>query len=211
MNTRSSWLELATLLVVAGNILCFCKSLLDVVGLATNSTFEFVLVALYSDSPLSRILLYYIEVGGPHFVHGGRFKIQHFTNELRPNSNKRQFAQDVRILNGNNMLHLYMVWFTCTFQIYSNIKYRDELHPTYLQGVHYKWMVDIVAMPMRVGQKKFLVLAREDLTNQVDRRALRSKTTSPICQFILEDIVCRYGCVGKIVVDRGELNSDEAG
>ena len=108
------------------------------------------------------------------------------------------------------MLHLYMVWFTCTFQIYSNIKYRDELHPTYLQGVHYKWMVDIVVMPMGVGKKKSLVLAREDLTNQVEGRALRSKTTSTICQFILEDIVCRYGCVGKIVADRGELNSDEA-
>ena len=110
MIIRSSWLELATLLVVAGNTLCFCKSTPDVAGLATNSTFEFVLVALYSDSPLSRILLYYIEVGGPHFVHGGRFKIQHFTNELRPNSNKRQFTQDAHILNGNEILHLYTVW-----------------------------------------------------------------------------------------------------
>ena len=71
-------------------------------------------------------------------------------------------------------------------------------------------MVDIVVMPMGVGKKKSLVLAREDLTNQVEGRALRSKTTSTICQFILEDIVCRYGCVGKIVADRGELNSDEA-
>ena len=71
-------------------------------------------------------------------------------------------------------------------------------------------MVDIVAMPMGAGQKKFLVLAREDLMNQVEGRTLRSKTTSAISQFILEDIVCRYGCIGKIVVDRGELNSDEA-
>ena len=67
-----------------------------------------------------------------------------------------------------------------------------------------------MAMPMGASQKKFLVLAREDLTNQVEGRALRSKTTSLVCQFILEDIVCRYGCIGKIVVDRGELNSDEA-
>ena len=31
------------------------------------------------------------------------------------------------------------------------------------------------------------------------------------CQLILEVIVCRYGCVRKIVADRGELNSNEAG
>ena len=100
---------------------------------------------------------------------------------------------------------------TCpTCQIYSSIKHRDELHPTYSPTIHYKWMVDIVAMPMGASQKKFLVLAREDLTNQVEGRALRSKTTSAVCQFILEDIICRYGCIGKIVADRGELNSDEA-
>ena len=49
-----------------------------------------------------------------------------------------------------------------------------------------------MAMPMGASQKKFLVLAREDLTNQVEGRALRSKTTSAVCQFILEDIICRY-------------------
>ena len=33
-----------------------------------------------------------------------------------------------------------------TYQLYSNIKHRDKLHSTYLPGVHYKWMVDLVAM-----------------------------------------------------------------
>ena len=35
-------------------------------------------------------------------------------------------------------------------------------------------MVDIVAMPTWIGQKKYLVLAQEDLTNQVEGRALRT-------------------------------------
>ena len=70
-------------------------------------------------------------------------------------------------------------------------------------------MVDIVAMPTRVGQK-YLVLAREDLTNQVEGRALRRKTCSAVCQFLLEEVFCRYGCVGQVIVDRGELDSDKA-
>ena len=42
------------------------------------------------------------------------------------------------------------------------------------------------------------------------RKDTRLKNTSVVCQFILEDIVCKYGFVGKVVVDRGELNSNEA-
>ena len=52
-----------------------------------------------------QILLFHIDVGSPHFVRGGRFKIQHLTNELWPNSNKSRFAQDVRILN-DTVCHL---------------------------------------------------------------------------------------------------------
>ena len=62
---------------------------------------------------------------------------------------------------------------------------------------------------MGMGQMKYLVLAREDLTNQVEGRALRNKTTSAVCKFLLKDVICRYGCVGKIVTDRGELDENE--
>jgi hypothetical protein len=94
-------------------------------------------------------------------------------------------------------------------QLYSNVHHRDELHPTYPLAMHYKWMVDIVTMSMGWWQMKYLVLAREDLTNQVEGRALRSKETSTVCKFLLEDVICRYGCVGKIVADRGELDANE--
>ena len=73
-----------------------------------------------------------------------------------------------------------------------------------IRNYDYKWVIDLVTMPLGVGQKRHLVLAREDLTNQ------RTKGTLGVCQFILEDIVCRYGCIGKIVADVGELNSVEA-
>ena len=54
------------------------------------------------------------------------------------------------------------------------------------------------------------MLAREELTNQVEGRALRTEETSSVCKFLLEDVICRYGCVGKIVADRGELDANEA-
>jgi hypothetical protein len=76
-------------------------------------------------------------------------------------------------------------------------------------AMHYKWMVDIVTMPMGRWHMKYLVLAREDLTNQ-GGRALRSKETSSVCKFLLQDVICRYGCVSKIVADRGELDANEA-
>ena len=67
-----------------------------------------------------------------------------------------------------------------------------------------------MTMPMGVGQMRYLVLAREDLTNQVEGRALPNKTIAAVCRFLIEEVVCRYGCVGKIIADRGELDAQEA-
>ena len=94
--------------------------------------------------------------------------------------------------------------------MHSVVRHRDELHPTYPPTVHFKWMVDLVTMPMGEGQKRYLVLAREDLTNQVEGRVLTNKTTAAMCKFLIEDVICRYGYVRKIVADRGELDAKEA-
>ena len=100
---------------------------------------------------------------------------------------------------------------TCTdCQMFSSVRHRDELHPTYPLCLHYKWVVDLITMPLGLWQMRYIVLAREDLSNQVEGRALRTKTTSSVCKFLLEDVVCRYGCIGKITADRGELDADEA-
>ena len=72
--------------------------------------------------------------------------------------------------------------------------------------MYYKWLVDIVVIQMGLGQMKYLVLGREDLTG----RALRNKTTLAVCMFLLQDVICRYGCVSKKVADRGELDANEA-
>ena len=97
-----------------------------------------------------------------------------------------------------------------TCQLQSKIRYRDELHPTYPPSIHFQWVIDLVIMPPGIWGMRYLVLAREELSNFVEGRALRTKNTEGICQFILEDIFSRYGSVGQMRADRGELNVVEA-
>lgn len=95
-------------------------------------------------------------------------------------------------------------------QVYSNVCRRDGQHPTYPLAIHYKWVVNLVTMPMGHALKKYLVLAWEDLSNQVEKKALRTKFTKGVCWFFLNDVICRHGCVGKIMADRGELDAKKA-
>ena len=81
-------------------------------------------------------------------------------------------------------------------QQFSNVRHRDGLHPTYPLAMHFKWVVDLIVMPLGVWQMRYIVLAREDLMNQVEGRALRTKATNVVCKFLLEDVICRYGCIG---------------
>ena len=37
-------------------------------------------------------------------------------------------------------------------QMHSIVRHRDEFHPTYSPTVHFKLMVDLVTMPMGIGQ-----------------------------------------------------------
>ena len=56
-------------------------------------------------------------------------------------------------------------------QLQSKIRHRDELHPTYPPSIHFRWMIDLVAMPSGIWSMKYLVLAREELSNFVEGRA----------------------------------------
>ena len=97
---------------------------------------------------------------------------------------------------------------TCRLQ--SKIRYKDELHPTYPPSIHFQWVIDLVIMPPGIWGMRYLVLAREELSNFVEGRALRTKNTKGICRFILEDIFSRYRSIGQMRADRGELDVVEA-
>ncbi|KAL2644231.1 hypothetical protein R1flu_011818 [Riccia fluitans] len=49
-----------------------------------------------------------------------------------------------------------------TCQMYSNIRHRDGLHPTYPLAIHFKWVVDLVTMPIGLWQMRYLVLITAD-------------------------------------------------
>ena len=48
------------------------------------------------------------------------------------------------------------------------------------------------------------------LTNQVEGKALMKKTTATVCQFLINDVIYHYGCIGRIMDDREELDAQEA-
>lgn len=94
-------------------------------------------------------------------------------------------------------------------QEFSSKRYYEELHPEYPPAILFSWSIDVVKFP-RVEGYHAAVIAREGLTNFVEGRALTNTKTATICRFVLEEIICRYGCCDRMRADNGELGSSEA-
>jgi hypothetical protein len=56
------------------------------------------------------------------------------------------------------------------------------------------------------GGKKALVVAREDLLGWPEAKALANATTEEIATFLWEEVVCRHGVFGRLVINRGPEN-----
>jgi len=65
--------------------------------------------------------------------------------------------------------------------------------------------LDVVHLPRDNG-KNFFVMARDDLSGWPEGRALAKADAASIAKFIWEDIVCRHGIFGKLVIDGGPEN-----
>jgi hypothetical protein len=81
----------------------------------------------------------------------------------------------------------------------------EALHPTWVSVMWQKVCLDIVYMPV-IGGFKYMVLARDDLSGWVEGRPLREKTAAAVARFLWEDIVCRFGLYGRLVIDGGSEN-----
>jgi hypothetical protein len=57
---------------------------------------------------------------------------------------------------------------------------------------------------------KYLILAREELSNFVEDRTLRTKFTEEVYRFILEDNFSRYDTIRSMRANRGELDVVES-
>ena len=83
----------------------------------------------------------------------------------------------------------------------------EGLHPTWVTLFWQKAGLDVVYMPLCEGIK-YLVVARCDLSGWVEARPMRNLTSKAVARFLWEDIICRHGCFGKLVVDGGSENKD---
>lgn len=55
---------------------------------------------------------------------------------------------------------------------------------------------------------KFLVVVRDDLSGWIEAKALRNANSKEVARFLWEDVICRHGCFGRMIVDGGLENKD---
>jgi hypothetical protein len=68
------------------------------------------------------------------------------------------------------------------------------------------WFVDVVNMTEEEGGYKYVIMAREGLSNWLEAARLKRKRSIDWIKFVDREIVTRYGCT-TIVSDHGELDS----
>jgi len=56
------------------------------------------------------------------------------------------------------------------------------------------------------GGKKALMVARKDLSGWPEAKAIANATAETIAKFLWEEVVCRYGVFGRLVIDGGPEN-----
>ena len=69
--------------------------------------------------------------------------------------------------------------------------------PSLFQKIH----VDVMIMGVISNQHRLVVAARDSLTRYLEARALRAENGETLGRFLLEEIICRWGCPKWIVTD----------
>ena len=88
-------------------------------------------------------------------------------------------------------------------QCFSLVREKEPLHPTWMNAPFAKVGIDIVHMPKGVGNKSYLVVARDDFSGWVEARALRNKTAGEVLRFLWEEVITHFGVVGQFTTDHG--------
>ncbi len=55
---------------------------------------------------------------------------------------------------------------------------------------------------------QFLVVARCDLSGWVEAKLLRTLSSRAVADFLWEDVICRHGCLGKLIIDGRSENKE---
>jgi hypothetical protein len=93
-------------------------------------------------------------------------------------------------------------------QLYSSRQVNEPLHPVFVNSLHRRWYVDVVTVP--IGQKNHsIICAREGFSGWLEAKIIPNTKAKAWIKFIQEAVISRYGCIGQVITDHGELDSEE--
>jgi hypothetical protein len=80
----------------------------------------------------------------------------------------------------------------------------EPLHPIPIGQPFHRIGIDYVG-PLPVSSKgnKYIIVAMDYLTKWPEAKPVRHNDAKTTVQFVYEDIICRHGCPGEILTDRG--------
>ncbi|GJW22277.1 reverse transcriptase domain-containing protein [Tanacetum coccineum] len=86
---------------------------------------------------------------------------------------------------------------------------QQPLTPITAPWPFYKWGIDIVGpFPKGPRKFKFLIVAMDYFTKWIEAKVVATISGSQVKKFVWDNIVCRFGLPGEIVLDNGKQFSD---
>ena len=80
----------------------------------------------------------------------------------------------------------------------------NELNPIKIKEPFYQIGIDFVGpLPITERGNKYIIVAMDYFTKWPEAKAVSEATAKEVSKFIYEDIICRHGCLKKILSDRG--------
>ena len=81
---------------------------------------------------------------------------------------------------------------------------KNELHCIKVKEPFYQIGLDFVGpLPATEKGNKYIIVAVDYFTKYPEAKAVKEATAKEVSTFIYEEIICRHGCVEKILTDRG--------
>lgn len=83
-------------------------------------------------------------------------------------------------------------------------KRNEPLHPIPVGEPFYHIGIDFVGpLPKTKDGNRYIIVAMDYLTKWPEAKPVQEATAAETVKFVYEDIICRHGCPGKILTDRG--------
>src|SRR5262249_15037459 len=81
---------------------------------------------------------------------------------------------------------------------------QQPLHPIPVGSPFYQIGIDYIGpLNISTNRNRYIIVAMDYLTKWPEARPVKEATAKETVEFIYEDIICRHGCPGRILTDRG--------